>query len=158
MKFLLLFFSALFLFSCQPKNNTEVVAKVGEHELSKSLLIQSLPTGLKGQDSIQWCNQWIEQWVIEQLLLDNAKELDDPANLDILLKNYENQLRIQLLKEKVISEQFDPQTVKAKAQEADSLSALSAKDMAVEIKKMEIWQNYQKQLMENAIQTGQWKK
>lgn len=158
MKFWVLFFSAPFFFSCQPKNNTEVVVTVGEHELSKSLLVQSLPPGLKGQDSIQWCNQWIEQWVIEQLLLDNAKELDDPANLDILLKNYENQLRIQSLKEKVISEQFDPQSVKAKAQEADSLSALSAKEMAVENKKMEIWQNYQRQLMENAIQTGQWKK
>lgn len=158
MKFLFLIISAVGLFSCQSKNNTEVVAKVGEHELSKSLLVQSLPAGIKGQDSVQWCNQWIEQWVVEQLLLDNANELDDPTNLDILLKKYENQLRIQSLKEKVISEQFDSQSVKAKEQEADSLSALSAKEMAIEIKKMEIWQNYQKQLMDNAIQTGQWKK
>jgi hypothetical protein len=121
-------------------------------------LLQSLPAGLKGKDSLEWCNQWIAQWALEQLLLEDAEKLEEPADFQQKVNQYENQLRIQALKEKIVSEQFDPQSVKVKIEDADTSHAISAKESAIEMKKMEIWQNYQSQLINQAIQSGKWKK
>ncbi len=146
------------LLSCSQKDNNDTIAKVGDHELSKSTLLQSLPAGLKGKDSLDWCNQWIAQWALEQLLLEDAEKIEEPADFQQKVNQYENQLRIQALKEKIVSEQFDPQSVKVKIEDADTSHAISAKESAIEMKKMEIWQNYQSQLINQAIQSGKWKK
>lgn len=149
---------ALVLFSCKQKTSTDAVAKIGNSELSKSTLLQYMPQGIKGKDSIEWCNQWIENWALEQLLIENVEDLEEPSNLEEKVNIYRNQLLIQALKEKIISEQFDPNSVQVKSAENDTTSAIGGKERAIEMKKMEIWQNYQNQLIKLAIETGKWKK
>lgn len=149
---------SIILFSCVQKNNTDTIAKVGDVELNKTLLLQSMPQGLKGNDSLEWCNQWVENWVLEQLLLEKIEEIEEPADIDEKTNIYRNQLLIQALKEKVITEQFDPQSIKIDPSKMDTLSAVGSREMALEMKKMEIWQNYQNQLMKQALETGKWKK
>ena len=149
---------SLLLVSCSQKTKSDVIVKVGDAELSKATLMQSMPQGVKGKDSIDWCNQWIEHWVLEQLLIEDAEKLEDPENIEEKINIYRNQLRIQALKDKIIFEQFDPQSVKVNLSEEDSTLAIGAKEVAAELKKMEIWQNYQKQLINQAVESGKWKK
>ncbi len=152
------FTSSLIWFSCAQKSQSDVIAKVGDATLSKATLMQSMPQGIKGKDSADWCNQWIENWALEQLLLENIQELEEPADIEEKTNIYRNQLLIQALKEKIIAEQFDPQSVQIKPAENDSTDALGAKEVAIETKKMEIWQNYQSQLIKQAVESGKWKK
>jgi hypothetical protein len=150
---------AFILFSCaacHSASNEEVVASIGDHQLNKSTLVQAMPSGIKGSDSVQWAQQWIENWAANQLLLDEANKMDDPIDLELKLNQYEEQLKIEALKSSIINQQFDEHSIKSSGQQMDSITGLSQKEIATEIKKLEIWQNYQKSLIDQAKQSGNW--
>lgn len=115
-----------------------------------------MPSGIKGSDSVQWAQQWIENWAANQLLLDEANKMDDPIDLELKLNQYEEQLKIEALKSSIINQQFDEHSINSSSQQMDSITGLSQKEIATEIKKLEIWQNYQKSLIDQAKQSGNW--
>ncbi len=149
-------FILLSLAACRTVSKEEIVASIGDHQLSKSTLVQAMPTGLKGNDSLQWAQQWIENWAANQLLLDEANKLDDPIDIALKLNQFEEQLKIEALKSTIINQQFDEHAIKGSGQQIDSLTGLSQKEIATENKKSEIWQNYQNGLIEQAKQSGNW--
>jgi hypothetical protein len=149
--FILISFAA-----CHSASNEEVVATIGDHQLAKSTLVQAMPSGLKGNDSTLWAHQWIENWAANQLLLDEANKMDDPIDLELKLNQYEEQLKIEALKNSILQQQFDEHSINASSQQIDSTSGLSQKEMASEIKKLEIWQTYQNSLIQQAKQSGNW--
>lgn len=94
-----------FLTSCQgpiPYIDNVVLARVGDVKLTRPELRSALPSGLSGEDSTAYAEQYIRSWIEEQLLyqqgqkhLKNLKQLDEQVaeyRRTLISRTYEQQL------------------------------------------------------------------
>jgi hypothetical protein len=134
-------FIVLVLFlSCGTSDNNEItLAQVGDEKLSQSTLSDILPKGLSAADSATFCNAFVQQWIQDQVLK---------------LERFKNQLLVQGLREKVISEGIGAnQNTKT-----DSTQMGMSEEVILESKKWTIWQQYQTELIKKYEAEGLIKK
>ncbi len=138
-------FIVLVLFlSCGTSENNEIIlAQVGDEKLSQSTMSDLLPKGLSAKDSTIFCKAFVQQWIQDQVLKLEAEKIPAPADLDMKLERFKNQLLVQGLREKVISEGIGVnQNTKT-----DSSQIGMSEDVILEGKKWLIWQQYQTELI-----------
>lgn len=138
------FIIVLLLLSCKSsKNNDTPLAQVGDVSLYASELLEKMPKDIPSADSAQFCASYIRQWIQDQAMKIEAEKLPEPTDLNVKIERYKNQLLIQALREKVISERIsDNQSVKA-----DSSMNDMSETAQNEYKKWLIWQQYQDELI-----------
>jgi hypothetical protein len=90
-------------------NNVTQLARVGDVVLSEEQLFMDMPEGITGEDSLNFCNQYIDNWVKEQVVLQTAEnELPETKkNVDYQLQKYRNSLIIYEYEKQYIKERLD---------------------------------------------------
>lgn len=152
----LISFIVLVLFlSCGTSENNEItLAQVGDEKLSQSSMSEILPKGLSAADSATFCQAFVQQWIQDQVLQLEAEKIQAPADLDMKLERFKNQLLIQGLREKIISEGIAAnQNTKT-----DSTQMGMSEEVIQESKKWTIWQQYQTELIKKYEAEGLIKK
>lgn len=105
------------LCSCGGKDNDDLLARVGDHELYRSDLSGIVPTGLTPADSTQRSKNYIETWINRHILLKKAGEevkgsmehIDRQVSQyrqDLILAEYEQQYLASKLDTVVTPEQI----------------------------------------------------
>ena len=149
-------FIVLVLFlSCGTSENNEItLAQVGDEKLSQSTISDILPKGLSATDSATFCKAFVQQWIQDQVLKLEAEKIPAPADLDMKLERFKNQLLVQGLRDKVISEGIGAnQNTKT-----DSTQMGMSEEVILESKKWTIWQQYQTELIKKYEAEGLIKK
>lgn len=152
------FFQCIILISfisCGLTGSKEVIlAQVGDEKLDQSLLLAQLPKGLNATDSVAFCKAFIQQWVQDEVLKLEAEKITAPADLDIKVERFKNQLLVQELREKVIAEGIGENQNSNK----DSSQMDMSEEVLLESKKWKIWQQYQIELLKKYEAEGLIKK
>ncbi len=152
------FFQCIILISfisCGLTGSKEVIlAQVGDEKLDQSLLLAQLPKGLNATDSVAFCKAFIQQWVQDEGLKLEAEKITAPADLDIKVERFKNQLLVQELREKVIAEGIGENQNSNK----DSSQMDMSEEVLLESKKWKIWQQYQIELLKKYEAEGLIKK
>jgi len=143
------------LLSCKSsKSDDTPLAQVGDERLLQSELMEQMPKDISSSDSAQFCESFIRQWIQEQAMKMEAEKLPEPADLNTKIDRYKNQLLIQSLREKIISERIsENQTSKA-----DTTANGMSEAAQQENKKWLIWQQYQDELIKKYEAEGLIKK
>ncbi len=141
--------------SCGLTGNKEVIlAQVGDEKLDQSLLLSQLPQGLNASDSTEFCKAFIQQWVQDEVLKLEAEKITAPADLDVKVERFKNQLLVQELREKVIAEGIgDNQNLNKDTNQIDMSEAV-----LLESRKWKIWQQYQIEVLKKYEAEGLIKK
>lgn len=154
MRILFSIFLLLFLSCNQSTSNELALAQVGDELLMPSDVAGIIPEDLHGADSIAFCKSYIQQWIQEQVMTLEAKKLPEPADMNVKIDRYKNQLFVQTLREKIISERIsENQNLKA-----DSSMAGLSEAAQQESKKWQIWQQYQEEVLKKYEAEGLIKK
>ena len=149
------FIVLLLLISCgSSQNNEKTLAQVGDEKLSQSTMSDLLPKGLSAKDSTIFCKAFVQQWIQNQVLKLEAEKIPAPADLDMKLERFKNQLLVQELREKVISERIGENQNTRK----DSSEIGMSEDVILESKKWTIWQQYQSEILKKYEAEGLIKK
>jgi hypothetical protein len=86
---------------------TNVLVKVGNKSLYRSVLEENIPLGLTGEDSIIAAEYFIRTWINENLLYNiAAKNTNDIETIDRLVDNYRRSLLIYHYEEQLINERL----------------------------------------------------
>ena len=86
---------------------TNALVKVGNKTLYKSVLEESIPVGLSGEDSIIAAEYFIHTWIKENLLYNVAlKNIHDIESIDRSVENYRKSLLIYQYEEQLINERL----------------------------------------------------
>ena len=149
------FIVLLLLISCgSSQNNEKTLAQVGDEKLNLSTLAAQVPKGLNAADSASFSKSYIEQWIQDQVLKMEAEKNPVPADLDLKIERFKNQLLVQELREKVIAEGI--------GENQNSNKDTNEKDMSeavlLESKKWKIWQQYQIEVLKKYEAEGLIKK
>jgi hypothetical protein len=144
----------IFLSCGASRNNENTLAQVGDEKLNLSTLAAQLPKGLNAADSASFSKAYIEQWIQAQVLKMEAEKNPVPADLDLKIERFKNQLLIQELREKVISERIGENQNTKK----DSSEMGMSEDVILESKKWTIWQQYQSEILKKYEAEGLIKK
>jgi hypothetical protein len=143
------------LLSCKSSQSDDTpLAHVGDEILFQSEVMEQMPKDISSSDSAQFCESFIQQWIQEQAMKMEAEKLPEPSDMNVKIDRYKNQLLIQALREKIISERIsENQTVKID-------SAVTGMSVAAqqENKKWLIWQQYQDELIKKYEAEGLIKK
>lgn len=94
----------------KPKNNEEVVARVGNSFLTKQELYKLVPDGLNEQDSITNANSAINRWASQQLFMQAAKinlSQEKQENFDQLVQQYKADLYTNAYREALVKQKID---------------------------------------------------
>lgn len=154
MKFFLFIIVVLFSSCGSSESQEETVAQVGDEKLYRSAISAQLPKGLDISDSTALSNAFIAQWIQEQVLKMEAEKIPTPLDLEQKIDRYKNQLLIQGLKDKVVSERLsDNQQMKK-----DSSQTGMSEEVLLENRKWTIWEEYQKELLKKYEADGLIKK
>ncbi len=145
----------LLILSCNQSTSNELaLAQVGDEQLLPSDVAGIMPEDLHGTDSIAFCKAYIQQWIQEQVMTMEAKKLPEPADMNVKIDRYKNQLFVQTLREKIISERIsENQNLKADS----SMTGLSEAAQQ-ESKRWRIWQQYQEEVIKKYEAEGLIKK
>ncbi len=104
----------LLLVSCHSNSdtgNTGIIARVGEHILTKEDLASALPPELNSEDSLIITENYIENWIKENLMYDLAKSnINNMDEINQLVDNYKKSLITYQYKEQLINEKMTVQT------------------------------------------------
>ena len=110
---------ALFLSSCQLAHRVsdsaaelfgdEVVARVGDHKLFRSELMEYIPAGVSSEDSLGLAQRYINAWAEELLFLDMAESRLSKEEKDVSreLEEYRRSLLKYRYEERYINERLD---------------------------------------------------
>lgn len=87
----------------------KVVARVGEHRLMRSQLLEYIPAGVSGEDSLALAQQYINAWAEELLFLDMAESRlsDEEQDVTRELEEYRRTLLKYRYEERYINERLD---------------------------------------------------
>lgn len=115
LKYLLVFFSLLFLQSCDYFKGSEdepreVVARVNENYLYKDDLTALIGENVTEEDSILIVSNFITRWATQQLLIDRAKynlSSQLQKEFDELVKNYQNELYTKAYADALVTKRLD---------------------------------------------------
>ena len=141
--------------SCGLTGSKEIIlAQVGDEKLDQSLLLAQLPKGLNATDSVAFCKAFIQQWVQDEVLKLEAEKITAPADLDVKVERFKNQLLVQELREKVIAEGIGENQNSLK----DSNQIDMSQEVLLENKKWKIWQEYQTEVIKKYEAEGLIKK
>ena len=143
MRFISYIVLLLFISCGSSPNNETTLVQVGDAKLYQSAMAAHLPKGLNAADSATFCNAFVQQWIQDQVLRMEAEKKPVPADLDLKIERFKNQLLVQELREKVISEGIG-ENHNAKA---DSNQVGMSEEVVLESKKWMIWQQYQTELL-----------
>jgi hypothetical protein len=106
----LLFALAVSLISCQTKveePNANVLVQVAGASLYKSDLQNALPSGLSGDDSIRYADDFIRSWVEDALLYDVAeKNIPNTLEINRLVETYRHTLIVHAYQQELIKQRF----------------------------------------------------
>jgi len=88
---------------------TELVAKVGDKELTMNELSASIPDYLDATDSVLWADDYIKKWVQQALILQKAEQNLKAEIKDVTkeLEEYRNSLIIYRYKNEVMKQRMD---------------------------------------------------
>lgn len=87
--------------------NVDVLVKVKNKVLHRSILEENIPAGLSAEDSIIAAEHFIRSWINDNLLYDIAsKNINDKENIDRLVENYRKSLLIYQYEEQLINERL----------------------------------------------------
>jgi len=103
-------FLALFLTSCNLiLDKDELVAKVGERQLTMKELSGYVPDYLNATDSALWADDYVKKWVQRELLLLKAEENLKAESKDVSkeLEEYRNSLIVYRYKNELVKEKMD---------------------------------------------------
>jgi hypothetical protein len=152
---LAVFIFGAMLCACQGKDNSSLIlAEVGGEKLTASEIQTHLPKGLEAKDSALFCSAYTEQWIREQVLKMEAEKLTAPAELELQVERFRQQLLVQSLKEKVIADRIGlHQNTKA-----DTTETGLSEEINLENKKWQIWENFQTELLKAYEAEGKIKK
>ena len=113
----LLVFSALLIFvfsSCnllpqKAKNKDKAIARVNDKYLYREDLVDVVPAGTSGNDSIEITAAYINNWVRQELLLKQAEDNLDETNRDFTdqIEQYRNSLIIYAYESELIKQKLD---------------------------------------------------
>ena len=102
---------SLLTIGCNKKTDikdSNVLVKVGNKVLYRSIMEESLPAGLSAEDSIIAAESFIRSWINDILLYNIAvKNLNDKDNIDRLVENYRKSLLIYQYEEQLINERLN---------------------------------------------------
>ena len=86
-----------------------VVARVGEHRLTRSELAEYIPAGVSSEDSLGLAQQYIKAWAEELLFMDMAESRLSKEELDVSkeLEEYRRTLLKYRYEERYINERLD---------------------------------------------------
>ncbi len=114
MKQLVIYITAIsFLLGCNSeattKSNTPKIASVGEAILYADELVQKIPKGLSGEDSLAFIEQYISTWTKEQVILQKAEEVlpEESKNVTERLEDYRKSLLIHSYQQAYIENRLD---------------------------------------------------
>ena len=108
----LILLMALLLAACQelPRYfaGSELLAEVGDKELTVEELRRSIPSGLSAADSSAYAHVFVDRWVRRQLKLQEAEQLFSEAETDIerLVEDYRQSLLMRKVDQHHIDEQL----------------------------------------------------
>ena len=87
----------------------KVVARVGEHKLTRSELAAYIPAGVSAEDSLALAQQYISSWAEELLFVDMAEAHLSPEEQDVSkeLEEYRRTLLKYRYEERYINERLD---------------------------------------------------
>lgn len=99
-------------FACQqnkPMQNTKALARVDDHFLYLSDLLDALPSGLHGNDSIAFANNYIDKWVRSKLMFEKAQEKLGSVGDDIdrKVEDYKESLYIFEFEQQLINRKLN---------------------------------------------------
>lgn len=104
---------ALFLLGCQSavdhRGKTPLVG-VGDEFLYKEDVLEAMPAGLKGKDSIQFVEKYIRSWVEDALLYEKAEgNIPDGVEIDKQVASYRRALIMHAYQEELVSQKLGNQ-------------------------------------------------
>ena len=110
--FKILVVNTLFLFSCgyfQKEDNEKPVARVMNMFLYTSDLMDQIPDGVSGDDSIRIARRLIEEWVRDKLMLNKAEQYLSGTGTDIerQVQDYRASLLTFKYKQEVLAQRLD---------------------------------------------------
>lgn len=118
----LVYISFLLLFvSCglfTTKQEEDVVARVNDSYLLRSVVEYNIPEGINAQDSARIANMFINNWATRQLLVDGARRNiteEEQSKFDVLVKNYKEDLYTKSYKDALINQRLDTVVTSAAA-------------------------------------------
>ena len=110
MKYFLSIIVVLLAISCNNHSNSkkpDVLVKVGNKVLDRSVLDENIPGGLSKEDSIIAAEHFIRMWINENLLYNIAlKNINDKETIDRLVENYRRSLLIYQYEEQLVNERL----------------------------------------------------
>ena len=152
---LTLFIVVGMLWGCQTQNDSSLIlVEVDSEQLTAAEIHAHLPKGMSAQDSAAFCSAYIQQWTREQVLKMEAGKLSAPADLEIQLDRFKNQLLVQSLREKIISDRIG----QSQNMKSDSTQTGLSEEVILENKKWQIWEQYQTELLKKYEAEGKIKK
>ena len=97
----------------------DVVARVGRQTLTKEDLVEVLPAGVKGDDSVSYVNSYIDKWLVRQLKIQEANTLFTESEHDIekLVEEYRGSLLTSRVDQYYIEQQMNPEVSDAQIAE-----------------------------------------
>lgn len=97
------------LVSCAGQAVKEPVARVGEHYLYRSDLVEILPANVSKEDSVLITTDYISRWVKQELMIQKANENLSASQKDVSkeLDEYRNSLIIYRYKNELIKQRMD---------------------------------------------------
>ena len=105
-----IFFSIFILSSCKFfAEQSDPVAKVGDHVLTMDELTKDIPDYLDATDSSLFADDYIKKWIQRELLLQKAEEnmKDEMKDVSKELEEYRNSLIVYRYKNELIKQKMD---------------------------------------------------
>jgi hypothetical protein len=107
----LLFFLITAVIACDfnPSNNDDIIARVGNHQLTRFEIKKLIKSEMTKNDSAIIVDRYINNWAKKKVLLDKAKLNlnDEESNFKRLIKEYEEGLLNNAYKQKLVSQYLD---------------------------------------------------
>jgi hypothetical protein len=98
------------MLSCNKKDNeSAVIVKVGEKELTLNDLMDVVPDNSSAQDSADLAEHYIQDWITSQLIIARAETSlpEDKQNFEVLIENYRKTLLTYAYEQEWIRQKLD---------------------------------------------------
>lgn len=74
------------------KDDSQVLVRVGQSVLKRSVLLKAIPGGMSAVDSTRYANAYIRRWIDSHIVSDIASSEIDMSDIDRMVADYRNRL------------------------------------------------------------------